>query len=165
MYRSSCKWKRESYTNMKSLISISKLHLMKVSPHREAASASERFSPAGTCRSARLCWRSPERRWWRACGEDAQEKLGRSAVRRDREAGKYFQTLHLKLENRCSAVIMYSNMLYYIGEDIMEARILRDACCHLGSHACSQLIHERQKLVGGDLLHPFLKHKTMGALW
>lgn len=45
----------------------------------------------------------------------------------------------------------------------MEACVLADASCHLGSHACSQLIHERQKLVGGDLLHPFLKNKIKGA--
>lgn len=54
-------------------------------------------------------------------------------------------------------------MLHYITENIMESRVLGDASCHLGSHACSQLIHERQKLVRGDLLHPFLKHKTTGA--
>lgn len=49
-------------------------------------------------------------------------------------------------------------MCCYIIEDIMESRILSDASCHLGSHAGSQLIHERQKLVGWNLLHPFLEH-------
>ncbi len=50
-------------------------------------------------------------------------------------------------------------VLHYVAEDIMEARVLSGASCHLGSHASSQLIHERQKLVGRDLLHPFLEHK------
>lgn len=51
------------------------------------------------------------------------------------------------------------NVLHYVDEDIVEARLLGDAICHLGPHASSQLIHERQKLVGRDLLHPFLIHK------
>lgn len=50
-------------------------------------------------------------------------------------------------------------VLHYIAEDIMEARILSDTSCHLGPHTSSQLIHERQKLVGRDLLHPFLEEK------
>lgn len=48
-------------------------------------------------------------------------------------------------------------VLSHIKENIMEACVLASASRHLGSHACSQLIHERQKLVGWDLLHPFLK--------
>ena len=61
--------------------------------------------------------------------------------------------------NRYTAV----TVMHYIIEDIVKARILGDASCHLGSHACSELIHERQKLVGGDLLHSFLKHKITAA--
>lgn len=55
-------------------------------------------------------------------------------------------------------------VLPYLIEDIMEASILTDAGCHLGPHASGQLIHERQKLVGGDLLHPFLEEKHTGTV-
>lgn len=51
------------------------------------------------------------------------------------------------------------NVLHYVIEDIMEACILSETSCHLGPHASGQLIHERQKLVGRDLLHPFLEEK------
>lgn len=54
--------------------------------------------------------------------------------------------------------------LHYIDENIMEARVLSDASYHLGSHASCQLIHERQKLVGRNLLHPFLEHKISEIL-
>lgn len=47
----------------------------------------------------------------------------------------------------------------------MEARVLSDASGRLGSHASSQLIHERQKLVGRDLLHPFLEYKISGLFF
>lgn len=53
-------------------------------------------------------------------------------------------------------------VLHYVAEDIVETRVLSDASCQIGSHASSQLIHERQKLVGRDLLHPFLEHKISG---
>lgn len=42
----------------------------------------------------------------------------------------------------------------------MESWVLRDAGSHFGSHAGSQLIHKRQKLVGWDLLHSPLENKT-----
>lgn len=42
-------------------------------------------------------------------------------------------------------------------KDIMEARVLGGPVRHLGSHASGQLIHERQELVGGNLLHSFLR--------
>lgn len=41
----------------------------------------------------------------------------------------------------------------------MEACILSRPSCHLSPHASGQLIHERQELVGGDLLHAFLEEK------
>lgn len=56
-------------------------------------------------------------------------------------------------------MFLFFKELHYVAEDIMEACILANASSHLGSHASSQLIHERQKLVGRDPLPLFLEHK------
>lgn len=50
-------------------------------------------------------------------------------------------------------------MWHYICEGSMEARILSHTRRLLGSHTGSQLVHEGQELVGGDLPHAHLKQK------
>lgn len=95
-------------------------------------------------------------------GEDDEERVMRVLQTRSAD-----QLRAQRAENICCCAGAESDgALMWEGphaaEDVLEARVLRGhSRCLLCPHASRQLVHERQELVGRDILHPLLEGTTM----